>query len=566
MGVRNFGNIYALFHFDYPYIYESGDGLHDEVTGRNDIFKRTGNVKFAGHETAELITDEAPLWGYRCPYFPDENAKIECTDMRLLPIIKRASFECEFFVKFKVLTNGDIFNLSEIFKITLSANSIKMTGTEENFSVNINTWYHVRLRFYQGEITLFIDGTKFLNANSGALSLVEKISIGGFNGYIDELVFRVPPFNNNSRPDYPYQAYLDVNLIGGFGNASLGDVVISSNCKINTQGIILSSVGSSLQMVKWNNGKFGAAKVGDEVLLIVAEKKGSDENDIGRYAFRRIKAINTTTSFTLEYPVNEFDLENAVKNYKVYAVVIPEFKNLTIEAGATISANLGVVALRVAEDFILRGKIITSDDGPTRSDLLQMTHSNLIDRFLLNRGGGIFITCGGTFSASSTARLGGSWDGANKGGNNENPDGGAGYGGAGGVNSKSKYSRGFGGVGGGGGAASSCTTPSHAGADGTTGGWYYKNNSPYGAKYPGGTQGVNLGAKSDNSKGGGGALGMNDMNGLHSPGSCLILVAKNLNADLSAISTGGYGCRSGGSNIHGGGGTGMCYIACEGVH
>ena len=50
-------------------------------------------------------------------------------------------------------------------------------------------------------------------------------------------------------------------------------------------------------------------------------------------------------------------------------------------------------------------------------------------------------------------------------------------------------------------------------------------------------------------------------------GSSVILIAKELNANAMAISTGGgegtRGGMSGATLGHGGGGTGFCYIACE---
>lgn len=44
-----------------------------------------------------------------------------------------------------------------------------------------------------------------------------------------------------------------------------------------------------------------------------------------------------------------------------------------------------------------------------------------------------------------------------------------------------------------------------------------------------------------------------------SSGSCVVLIAKNLNVDENALMTGGQG----GDAAVSGGGTGFCYIACE---
>ena len=88
----------------------------------------------------------------------------------------------------------------------------------------------------------------------------------------------------------------------------------------------------------------------------------------------------------------------------------------------------------------------------------------------------------------------------------------------------------------------------------------------------GGTQGVTFGASgmidiaSDPDSGGGGALGNAGAASITAgglAGANVLIVCKKLSCDLAAISTGGMGGISTGGKTYGGGGTGLCYIACQ---
>lgn len=187
----------------------------------------------------------------------------------------------------------------------------------------------------------------------------------------------------------------------------------------------------------------------------------------------------------------------------------------------------------------------------------------------MNTNGGVIIICGGTFSASSNARIGGDYSGAGKGGtpvpkNAGNP-GGAGYGGAGGSDVDNGGLGGLGGVGGGGGGGDGLIAY-NAGSENTTGGrgvCWDRDSSVM----TGGTQGKTTGGASINAycTGGGGAFGnagnAYDVKGGQA-GAVVMIVCKKLSCDLAAISTGGTGGLCTGI-ASGGGGSGLCYIACQ---
>ena len=242
----------------------------------------------------------------------------------------------------------------------------------------------------------------------------------------------------------------------------------------------------------------------------------------GLYCFAKVKSIAGTT-VTLEQDISTENGYPFNLNTQLQVITVPNYKSLMVNAGCYVmpltydsSKGGGIVAFRCKGDCTINGAILTHGAGKERSDTIQMTHGQLVDHFLLTSGGNTFITCGGTFTAPSTARLGASW-----GGNGGSGNGAAGYGGNGG--STQQASGGNGGVGGGGGGA-----PSGNGGNG---------------------------AKLNNSLAGGIA------------GANVLLVCDTLKLDKEALSTGG---QTGESDINttrigaaGGGGTGFAYIACR---
>ena len=355
---------------------------------------------------------------------------------------------------------------------------------------------------------------------------------------------------------------------------------------------------------------------------------------VGLYAFSKIASIDGV-NITLEDDITiengfDFTLDNELlSTYYIQAITVPHFNTLTINSGITITplswnttTGGGIVTFRCKGDCTINGSIITHERGAVRYDWCQMENSKLIDRFLCAQGGGIFITCGGTFSTTENARLGATWSGEGDGSN-----GAAGKGGNSGYISNNKISPNSGGVGGGGGGSacysgnisiggsvgSSAPTTSYIGAGG--GGCGGNGSS---TTYPGapggsggggqgnsggkaGTGGSNGGSGENGtinggntvigsgtnypvylSGAGGGGPGGNGGSGYRGKnvneygpvscgiaGACLVLLCKILNVTITSISTGGSaGAMSSYTNtVHigapGGGGTGFCYICAE---
>lgn len=580
MGIRKFGDIIHLWHFDYPYYAEPNEGLRDEVTGLLTCWQNSG-VQFAGHEAPAnpLISDNTIPWqGYRCASFTKDTYLTSVVD--LASTLKSKNCEIEFMLRVLGDQIASIINFDNAIILTQQQNSLSLGSDQISGGIAYNKWHHVLLRFTSAGIQPYINGVNIKTVGyPEGYNQMSRVILGRFQGYIDELVIRKASSNNPVViPTEPYQGTVNVNELGGYGDGGLGNVTISKLTQINSYGGISAVSGARLTISKWNTGTYGSVKVGDEVMIHVTLPKGTGDSQVGDYAFRRV--INVSGSIIeLNSAITEFNLsQQTLQNYYVQVITIPNYEKLTltneIRPMKYVDGIGGIIGLRVKGDCTISGKIITSSYGPKRRDKQQMTHSKLIENFIVNRGGGIFITCGGKLTTGAVARLGASFDGslgAGTGGKESSgSDGGAGYGGGGAGDLHEESRGGSGGVGGGGGGANfSWATSGSAGAL-DTGGWGVRIDRGI---TRGGTQGVTAGGNSpddDNATGGGGALGnAGDLvleQRFTSSGSCIIILAKQASISASSISTGGEGGKLLSSNDvgQGGGGTGLCYIALTG--
>jgi hypothetical protein len=510
MSKRDFGNIKCLLHFDYPYFNEPNDGLGDEV-GLETWSKENSYVALSGNAIPSAGA-RAPKFGYRCLFTGTNSstngdrtgALIGTNNTGIWNLNSSGKYEIEFFVFHQIIDETDgcikyllrLCTLDSGAVLTLALNTmgyIEVTCANWGITSAVTTstiittggWRHVLLRVSHNILKIYINGTETLTKElTPNITLsVDNVrigeSIGSYNAnsgmhFIDEFLFRHSAGSNAPVvPTEPYSGILDISKVGGFGNGTDGDVTISTNTQVNSYADIKAVNDSkTFSVSSWSIGSASPA-IGREVMIFLYSRKNSDEL-LGFYAFSKIANIEDNT-ITLEDNITndngayDFSLNSElIQNYNVRAIIVPHYNSLTLDAGKNINHAGGFVVFRVKGDCNINGSILTHGAGPLRSDLIQMTHSKLIDRFLCSQGGGIFIACGGTFSAPSTARLGASWSGLGDGSN-----GAAGYGGnGGGVNPSStlSVSGGAGGVGGGGGgAACSGTTSSSYAAGGSAG-------------------------------------------------------------------------------------------------
>lgn len=562
----------SLLHFDFPYFAENGDGCRDEIGRIN--WERAGGVKFCG---SEIPYDEefAPKFGYRCMKTTDSTTYLLGTGgTEIFNINSAKNFIVEAFIY--PINDGNILALysgsSALFTLKIASGKLQVICGVENITstnnLTLNQWQHIAVKISGNRAALFINGTQ--DGEDSFICELENISsarLGGFNGYIDEFLFSTK--SSVIVPEESYKGTLDINTMGGTGDSKHGAAnytAANSNLVINTCASIKTI--TSPQIFTYENLKtntHGDFAAGDEILLITRT---------GLYSFRHVKTISGNT-ITLDSPVTEFDF-NLNASGSINIIKVPNYSSFTLGQNVILKPcqNFGLVVFRVKNNCTINGKILTHGTYIAREDLLQMTHSDLPERFLMNTNGGVIIICGGTFSASSNARIGGDYSGDNKGGvgarKSNGTNGGAGYGG-GGSSCKSQHTShtgGTGGVGGGGGAGDN-GKGGQAGTNNNTGGYGVTDAKKI---ILGGTQGKTTGAAgnidtvSDPDSGGGGALGNAGGASLTTgglAGANILIVCKKFSCDLAAISTGGMGGISTNGKTYGGGGSGLCYIACQ---
>lgn len=572
MARRTFdANISALLHFDFPYYGETGDGLRDEI----GLFtwRRQGGAKLAGKEIpCDELTSGVPKFGYRCLYTRNESQYITGQSSNHPVFTSIVEISC--WVRPISLAGGLIAQLNSsagLPRVILRLDGqvrpqivINAFSVEPDISLTLNTWSFIRARvdITNKTVTIIINGgTPYVYTGIDSLSSMQigSINVGGLDGMIDE--FCLSAGTEDGVPSSPRQGTLNVYDIGGFGTGELGDVTVKKRTPISSACCI---TGFSLKTATYSKKRtmsLGKLAAGWEVMLL--------NNETGKYQFTRIESM-TDTEITFTDAIT-------VGSGSVQCVSVPNFNTLTVTDEGVLIPPMwtdsyqsgGIIAFRCKGDCYVDGRIHTHAFGRARTDLRAISHPQLIDNFIVNSGGGIFIACGGTFTATSYARIGANWSGAGKGGTpvlgGGGGDGGAGYGGAGGSDTDNSGLGGKGGVGGGGGAGDGAS-----GGDAGTSGTGGYGVDLTGETCRGGTQASTTGGNSPDATGdldtGGGGAGGNSGSAGDAPGqasgACLILIAKKVMADENAISTGGKGGSSS-ANASGGSGTGFCYIATQ---
>lgn len=617
----------SLLHFDYPYYGEPNDGCRDEIgllnwtrvggiqfAGLEVPYQVEGAPKF-GYRCLYSSNDPSSYLEALAEDYDFVNLntrkthEIEC-------FINPTSFKDEGYI-FRIMSNNDtasfVISCNATGKIVITSDGAEATelpvlnSIVSSVALTAGVYSHILVRICVGVIKLYINGV--LRATGTLVNSITNVTSirlgGGFVGYLDEFLWKTSYTTTEPTvPTTPYTGSMSFASVGGLGSGKHGAFVVSSaNTMINTVATV-SNIGSNKQFTVANvvNGVHGTFEVGDEVMLLLC---GAGNNN-GLYAFRTLTAVSGTSLTIDSAIIDEFDLANITLGsytsssaYTISVIKVPNYTSLTVESGGSIRpfnvTNTGcghIVVFRCQGDCTITGNILTSTALGTaynarnvRNDYLQMCHSLLPERFLTNSSGGVYAVVGGKLTI--TGRVGGFWDGTPKAGSikttglatngsTTNESGGAGYGGCAATTHSYRhyYYATTSGVGGGscrqGGVLINPATIAIWGLG--TGGCLY-GESP-----AGGTQGITPGGQSDSRSNayvssGAGALGNSLLTGAGSSGgglagACVLLVCSTLSCDVSSICTGGQASTggantSGGQWSPGGGGTGMCYIACK---
>lgn len=154
------------------------------------------------------------------------------------------------------------------------------------------------------------------------------------------------------------------------GDGSAGDFTVSGTTVVNRYGLLRASVEAGGRTLETTPGLVGA---GDLVLLLTAQSATAlpndgdtirvDDTNVGRFITARVEAMSGST-ITLAAP-----LERAWEAGVTQVVFVPQYENLTIEAGGVIEPLPwdgqvgGVVALAVRGTLTNDGRVHADGRG-----------------------------------------------------------------------------------------------------------------------------------------------------------------------------------------------------------
>ena len=395
----------SLLHFDYPYHGASNSALHDEL-GLCSWSKNGAPMFASSYSPADVNYYDAPKFGYRCLYTQSESDYIFSVNS----IFDSQKFSAEIFINLRSSSEGRIFSFMCGNSISLSlmirsGGYVAVNSAMSDTALNINTWYHLRMNYKDNNVYVYLDGNLILTANSIHLQGITALRIGGCHALFDEFAFW-DESREASIPYYPYEGYLDLVKMGGFGDGHDGEFKTALTTNHNPEGKVTSAYGTSFTVDTWYPlGNFTKINAGDEIMFYVtADKKSTYHELAGLFAFRHIVYLNNY-SFVIDSPViDEFDMEEAFRNYTVYALKVPNYTTFRCTAiYPSYHARVGII--RSTEDMTFINTFITT--STTNFYNVPLAPGDLPDRLLGVSSHGIFL-CGGTLSLlkeRSTARL-----------------------------------------------------------------------------------------------------------------------------------------------------------------
>lgn len=175
---------------------------------------------------------------------------------------------------------------------------------------------------------------------------------------------------------------------GEFGDASDGDITIASSKNINTDIIAVDRTCADgisynvLELTKISatidsEPASGCLTAGDEVILVNIQGNGSEITNLGNYEILKIDSISGSTivftTFKTKYYGEDENRDNNIglsaSKQKVILQRVPNYDNLTINAGTTLTASPwsgskgGILAFRVNKALVNNGTITVANLG-----------------------------------------------------------------------------------------------------------------------------------------------------------------------------------------------------------
>ena len=150
--------------------------------------------------------------------------------------------------------------------------------------------------------------------------------------------------------------------VNGTVNLSTTVLAPGRNCADAVRYASMANLASGSNSISLSsNPTANCLQVGDEVIIISLQ----GPEDAGRYEFQRVAQINGNVLQLRASLVNSYN----GGNHKILVQRVPNYGNLTVEAGATLTANAwdgsvgGVLALRASGRVTVRGTIDMNEKG-----------------------------------------------------------------------------------------------------------------------------------------------------------------------------------------------------------
>jgi hypothetical protein len=438
MGQRfTYGSIKSLLHFNYPYwstttLYEPNYGLRDELNlttwTRYTTTPGTGydktNKKFGWASTQFINTSEFIMG----TMFDD-----------IYNMNPNAKYEIEFFMRITTNQEQNIFKLakSSVNRFVLKQlpdSRLNLSSSTWDFSldgadlITTNIWNHILIRVNEGVVSFFINGILqgSVNVTTTNNLFVDELYLGEFIGNIDEYCFRHEVRNGDLVvPTVEYSGNVLSSELYGYGSATLGNYTTSATTTIiNSYATVtnFSLGGSRIQINRdtQRNGVFGDFVIGDEIIIHVLRPLNTIYEDIFKYCIRKVVSIEGNEIIVDREIDAVYDFpptSTTLLNYVIQIIKVPCFQNLTINNSQGIiplsynvtNENGGIIALKCSGTLSLGTSSYiggTTSGGLSRTDDKTFSHSDLINRGIINYSANWIFIMANIVSSTSTSYIG----------------------------------------------------------------------------------------------------------------------------------------------------------------
>ena len=151
-----------------------------------------------------------------------------------------------------------------------------------------------------------------------------------------------------------------------YGTGTDGDVSFSTGMNYidDVRSTVTGSNSSGSSTLELDS--LAGLVVNDEVLIITMQDDNTSNNSVGTFEFKIISSINSSTLTFTESLLNDYNASSTVKHQ---VIKVPNYNNVTISSGATLTAHPwdgstgGIVCFRASGQIDNSGTITVNEIG-----------------------------------------------------------------------------------------------------------------------------------------------------------------------------------------------------------